>query len=232
MNEISWFKFENKDLDFPVYKKNPYISKLGWVALFFAIIAGFICQVLTSSELINSILFCLIILIPLLFFLKWDYKTIFQKPKAKEVFLAVALFAGYIIYSIIFSEVVAWMNIPSPDVIDSGSIVWDSLPPLVFSLMGEEFIKLIPFLFFLRIFYKYSNKRRISVILSMLLVMVFFAFLHLSEPEGIISVLIFQGFGSIFEFIGYIKTKNVFISYITHLCTDVFLFTITIVGFA
>jgi len=44
------------------------------------------------------------------------------------------------------------------------------------------------------------------------------------------SVLLMQGLGSIFEFYGYIKTKNVFISYITHLLTDVFIFALIVVG--
>ena len=43
--------------------------------------------------------------------------------------------------------------------------------------------------------------------------------------------LAIQGFGSIFEFIGYIKTKNILISYITHLCTDIFIYSIVIIGF-
>lgn len=230
MNEISWFKFENKDLDFPVYKKNPYFSKLVWIALFLSIIIAFISQGLTSSELINGILFCFIILIPLLYFLKWDYKAIFQKPKPKEIVLAVALFVGYIIYVLIVGQVLDFFSVATPDVVDSATVTWESIMPLVFSLMGEELIKLIPFLFFLRLFYKYTDKRRLSVIISMLFVMVFFALLHLSEPEGLISVLVMQGFGSIFEFFGYIKTKNVFISYITHLCTDVFIFIMIIIG--
>ena len=96
--------------------------------------------------------------------------------------------------------------------------------------MGEELIKLIPFLLFLRIFYKYSNNRKLSIVAAMLLVMVFFAMLHLMDLKSLPSVLLMQGLGSIFEFYGYIKTKNVFISYITHLLTDVFIFALIVVG--
>ena len=230
MSNIDYFKFDNKDLDFPVYKKNPYIPKSGWIVLIIAIILGFLMQGLTGNEMIDSILFCFIVLIPLLYYLKWDFKALFQKPKAKEIGLAVALFAGYLIYSYTVGSVLDYFSLTGTSTLEGVSITWASIPPLLFSLMGEELIKLIPFLLFLRIFYKYSNNRKLSIVAAMLLVMVFFAMLHLMDLKSLLSVLLMQGLGSIFEFYGYIKTKNVFISYITHLLTDVFIFALIVVG--
>ncbi len=230
MSNIDYFKFENKDLDFPVYKKNPYIPKSGWIVLIIAMIVGFLMQGLSGNEMIDSILFCFIVLIPLLYYLKWDFKALFQKPKAKEIGLAVALFAGYLIYSYTVGSVLDYFSLTGTSTLEGVSITWASIPPLLFSLMGEELIKLIPFLLFLRIFYKYSNNRKLSIVAAMLLVMVFFAMLHLMDLKSLPSVLLMQGLGSIFEFYGYIKTKNVFISYITHLLTDVFIFALIVVG--
>lgn len=230
MSNIDYFKFENKDLDFPVYKKNPYIPKSGWIVLIIAMIVGFLMQGLSGNEMIDSILFCFIVLIPLLYYLKWDFKALFQKPKAKEIGLAVALFAGYLIYSYTVGSVLDYFSLTGTSTLEGISITWASIPPLLFSLMGEELIKLIPFLLFLRIFYKYSNNRKLSIVAAMLLVMVFFAMLHLMDLKSLLSVLLMQGLGSIFEFYGYIKTKNVFISYITHLLTDVFIFALIVVG--
>ena len=232
MSNIDYFKFENKDLDFPVYKKNPHIPKSGWIVLLIAMIAGFIMQGLTKNEMIDSILFCFIVLIPLLYYLKWDYKALFQKPKAKEIGLAIALFVGYIVYSFAMGSVLDYFSLTATPTLEGVSITLESIPPLLFSLMGEELIKLIPFLFFLRLFYKYSNNRKLSIVAAMVLVMVFFAMLHLMDLKSLPSVLLMQGLGSIFEFYGYIKTKNVFISYITHLLTDVFIFALIIMGMA
>lgn len=230
MSNSDYFKFENKDLDFPVYKKNPYISKLGWVALFFACILGFSVQGISGSELLDGILFLAIVLIPLLYFLKWDYKALFQKPKAKEVALAIALFVGYIIYSSLMGQVLDFFSITATPTVDESSLNLMSFFPLLFTLMGGELIKFIPFMFFLRLFYKYTNNRKLSIIVSMIFVMIFFGLLHAMDTKSIISVLLLQGAGSIFEFYGYIKTKNILISYITHLCTDVFLFALVILG--
>ena len=232
MSNIDYFNFENKDLDFPVYDKNPHIPKRGWVVLLIAMFAGFMMQGLTGNEMIDAILFCFIVLIPLLYYLKWDYRALFQKPKAKEVGLAVALFIGYIIYSLIVGSALDYFSLTGTSTIEGVTLTFTSIPPLLFSLMGEELIKLIPFLFFLRLFFKFSNNRKLSIVAAMTLVMVFFAMLHLMDLKSLLSVLLIQGLGSIFEFYGYIKTKNVFISYTTHLLTDVFIFTLVIMGVA
>lgn len=230
MSNIDYFNFENKDLDFPVYKKNPHIPKSGWIVLLISMFVGFIMQGLVANEMIGAILFLLIVLIPLLYYLKWDYKALFQRPKAKEIALAAALFVGYMIYSFVMGSVLEFFSLTGTSTIEGVTLTVANIPPLLFSLMGEELIKIIPFLFFLRVFYKYSSNRKLSIVAAMIIVMVFFAMLHLMDLKSLVSVLLVQGLGSIFEFYGYIKTKNVFISYITHLLTDVFIFVIVIMG--
>ena len=219
MSDISWFKFENKDLDFPFYNKNPYISKRGWLVLFISILIAY-CFI-AIDILILDILSVFVPLIALLYFLHWDYHPIFQKPKAKDIALAIGLFIGYMIYASIMSNILGLFGLTgamSPDVAPLISIL-----SLIFSVMTEEFIKLIPFLFLLTVFFKYSNNRKLSAIGSMLVVMIIFAALHSDDFITLIFAIFVQGFGSIFEFIGYFKTKNVFIPYLAHIITDVFI---------
>ena len=210
---IDWFKFENKDLDFPIYNNNPHISKGAWVVLFLAIFISIILQ--AADSIFTALLTMLIPLIALLYFLKWDYHAIFQKPEAKDVVLAVLLFIGYIVYANIMASFLNQLGFSG----FTGQSIAElyTIPSLFFAIMGEEFAKLIPFLFFLRVCYKYSNNRKLSVIISMIIVMLFFASLHSVTLNNLIFSIFVQGFGSIFEYIGYIKTKNVFIAYTTHL---------------
>lgn len=236
---IDWFKFENKDLDFPFYKKNPYVPKWGWIVLFVFAIFGFLFQLgdaVDFPQMVETLAFglvgCFIMIFPILYFLKWDYKAIFQIPRAKDIAIAVGLFVGYIIYSFVIGSILDSLAVSAPVLVEESTTTIFTIPTLLFSLMGEEIIKFLPFMFFLRIFYKYSNNRKFSVIASMLLVMAFFAFLHSLEPKYFLYAFCVQGLGSIFEFIGYIKTKNILISYITHLCTDVFIFALIISGVA
>lgn len=217
MSDINWFSFENRNLDFPAYKKNPYIPKKGWIVLFIAMILGLIVS--SFFNVVVSIISVLIILIPLLYYLKWDYKAIFQVPNGKEVLLAVGLFIGYVIYALVLGMLLTTVNIHPPEVVQVFTLL--DIPPMIFSLMTEELVKFIPFIFLLRICYKYSDNRKLSIILSVLIVMIFFGAIHADSLESLLFTIPIQGFGSIFEFIGYIKTKNLIVSYITHLCTDI-----------
>ena len=119
-----------------------------------------------SDKLSYSILCCIVFIVPVLYFLDWDYKAIFRKPSLKDIALAVALFIGYILYAIIMGAILESVGIVSSGIIDPGSVDWTVLINSVFSLMGEEFIKFIPFIFFLRVLYKYTDNRKLSVVIS------------------------------------------------------------------
>lgn len=227
MSNIDRFKIENEDSDFPFYNNNPHIPKWGWIVLFFAMVMGFILSI--SSNLIVLILSCAVIIVPVLYFLKWDYTVIFKKLSARDVALAIALFVGYIVYALAMDFVLGNFGIVGGDLVGSHP-TWMDIPPLFFSLMVEEFLKFIPFMFFLRVAFKFSNNRKLSVIVSMAVVMLFFASLHAYNWNMFVYAIFIQGFGSIFEFIGYIKTKNILVSYITHMLTDILGFSVAILG--
>ena len=224
MKEIDFFNFEDKDRDIPIYNNNPKVSIKGWILLFIALFIGSIF-VFAANSIRSAIISCIVLLVPVLYVLKWDYKLILRKPTAKEILLAIGLFVGYVIYTVIVFKLI---GVPMFSRMGSESLM--SLPPLVFSLMSEELIKFIPFVFFMRIFFKFSNNRKLSIILSVILVLIFFAYMHTLNIILLISAMFIQGFGSVFEFIGYIKTKNLWVPYITHLCTDVFFITLAIYG--
>ena len=229
MAQTDWFKFEDRDYDFPFYNKNPYIPKWGWIVLFFALFIGFLLSL--SNKIYISIIGCIVLIVPVLYFLKWDYKAIFRMLSHRDILLVVALFAGYMIYSIVIGEVLNGVGIVSSGTVDSQSLDVMMMISSIFTILGEEFIKFIPFMFFLRVFYKYTNKRKLSVIISVALIMLMFASMHAYNPIMFIFALCIQGLGSIFEFYGYIKTKNIMVPYLCHLLTDEFIFLIKMLGF-
>ncbi|WP_407424298.1 hypothetical protein [Methanobrevibacter sp.] len=229
MTVIDRFKFEDEGYDFPFYNKNPYIPKWGWVVLFVAFIAGTLLAVI-SGNLPFIILGCIVFIVPVLYFLKWDYKAIFWMPSRKDLVLIVALFVGYIVYGMVMEMILKQFGIVSPGTMGSEPVTIMTLVTSIFSLMGEEFFKFIPFIFFLRVIYKLSNNRRLAVIISVAIIMVMFACFHAYNPTMLIFALFVQGFGSIFEFYGYIKTKNLIVPYLTHLLTDEIIFIIALLG--
>lgn len=228
MTEIDYFKLENKGKDFPFYKKNPYIPKWGWIVLIIATIIGLILSL--SSNIIYVILSAIVLIVPILYFLKWDYKAIIDKPSLKDILLAIGLFIGYMVYAVILGFTLQYIFGLNGANLIPDNITIMTFVSLAFKLISEELIKFIPFMFLLRLSYKFSAKRKFSTILSMILVMIFFALLHAANLQTFLFAICIQGIGSIFEFIGYIKTKNLVVSYITHLCTDIFIFLSPFLG--
>lgn len=228
MDSIDWFGFEKKDLDFPFYRKNPHVPKWGWIVLFLVFLFGYLFIGLQTIR--SGIIGCVILIVPVLYFLKWDYSAIFQKPTLKEVGLALALFAGYIIYGIVVGMILEHLGLTGMEHTNKTSVNIVMILEFVICLMGEEFIKFIPFMFFMRLIFKFTNKRKPAVIISMILVMIIFAAMHSFNMITLLFAIFVQGFGSIFEFFGYIKTKNILIPYITHLCTDIFIMFIVMMG--
>ena len=210
----------DNDRDFPYYNEIPRMSKIGWLVLLICIpvsyfASGFISGL--SNDVIGSIFFLLILLVPLLYFSNWDYSLFFQKPTRNEFILAVSMALAYFAYSTVLTILLNANGIPDVTKADANVV---ALISLVFSMMAEELIKFIPLMFLLRVFFKYTSNRRLSIMASSVITLIFFGLIHLEPTVSIISVLVVQGAGSIFHLYVYLKTKNLFVSYLSHLMTD------------
>ena len=218
--------------DFPFYNKNPHISLGVWVIILLSVLISFIgyIYIASYSEFWGSIFFCGAMLIPLLYFSNWNYNLLFSKPTKNEVKLAFLMFLGYIIYALIMGNVLDIFGFIGSGEEIAASISWETVISLVFSMMGEELLKFIPLMFFMRLFYKLSERRNFSMFLSSIIVLTTFGLLHYTFDESIIMPLMLQGVGSIFELYGYLKTKNLFVPYLSHLFTDAFIMILILIG--
>lgn len=220
--------------DFPYYNHNPRISIAGWFVLLFSVLFVFIVYLALSfvSEFAASVIFCFGLLMPLLYFSKWDYKLLFHKPTKNEIILAILMFVGYMAYSIVMAQVLTQLNLISDSVDAFTNVInLESTLGLVFSMMGEELLKFIPLMFLMRLFFKFTNNRNVSIAVSAVIVMICFGLLHYDPYSStIIAALALQGFGTIFEMYGYIKTKNLWVPYLSHFLTDFFVFSIFLLG--
>ena len=223
--------------DFPFYRHNPRISSGGWLLLILSVPVALLVYALVGfeSEIIASVLFCLIMLIPLLYFSKWDYSLMFRKPTKNEIILAILRFAGYMIYALCLGSVLDMVGLGGVEAssAEEVGVTIQSTVGLLFSMMAEELLKFIPLMFLMRLVYKFTDNLKISVAVSTALVLLGFGLLHYAPPTNtIVSVLLLQGLGSLFEMYGYLKTKNLFVPYISHLLTDAVMFIIILVGFS
>jgi membrane protease YdiL (CAAX protease family) len=229
MNIKKYFQYD-ETRDFPYYNHNPHLSKKAWLALMLTVPIAYIVYIATMfNELISSILFCFIMLIPLLYFSKWDYELLFKKPTKNEILLALLMFIGYMTYAILMTTALEYIGVSSSPVDEASSYNIISLASLVFSMMGEELLKFIPLMFFMRLFYKISNRRNISFAMSSVLIMIFFGLLHY-DLTSIANCLLLQGLGTVFELYGYYKTKNLLVPYLSHIFTDAFMMILIFIG--
>lgn len=230
-----FFKFEDASRDFPYYKHNPQLSKTAWIVLLLSIPISFLVYGIVGieSEMIGSFLFAAILLIPLLHYSNWDLSLIIQKPTKNEIKLAIILFISYIIYAIVVGEFLGIISQAPTATSDYLGVSWEMLFSLIFSMLAEELVKFIPLMFFMRFIYKFTYNRKLSVIISTIIILIYFGLLHYDPAATtILSVLAIQGAGSIFELYGYLKTKNLIVSYLCHLLTDGFIFLLILMGVA
>lgn len=220
--------FENRD--FPFYDENPRMSKIGWLVLLVSVpfaLFSFRYVCFYSNEFAGSIVFLLILLIPLLYFSDWDYSLFFRRPTKDELILAVVMFLAFFIYSSIMTNLLDASGLAS---ITSGDADIIPIISLVFSMMAEELVKFVPLMFLLRVLFKYTSNRRMSIVVSSAITLVFFALIHLEPGVSLLSVLLIQGLGSLFHLYVYLKTKNLFASYLSHLMTDAFVLIMAMLG--
>ena len=220
--------FEKRD--FPFYNEIPKMSKIGWLVLLVSVpvaLFSFRYVCFYTNEFAGSIVFLLIMLIPLLYFSDWDYSLFFRKPTKDELILAVVMFLAFFIYSLIMTPLLDASGLASTG---SGDAEIISIISLVFSMMAEELMKFIPLMFLLRVLFKYTSNRRLSIMVSSAVTLVFFALIHLEPNVSLLSVLLIQGLGSLFHLYVYLKTKNLFASYLSHLMTDAFVLIMAMLG--
>lgn len=220
----------DEERDFPFYNDNPKMSRIGWIILLISLpvaLFSFRHVYFYTNEFVGSIVFLLIMLIPLLYFSDWDYSLFFRRPTNDELILAVVMFLAFFIYSSIMTNLLDASGLAS---ITSGDADIVPIISLVFSMMAEELMKFIPLMFLLRVLFKYTSNRRLSIMLSSAVTLVFFALIHLEPGVSLLSVLLIQGLGSLFHLYVYLKTKNLFASYLSHLMTDAFVLIMAMLG--
>ena len=219
----------DENRDFPYYNETPRMSKIGWLILLISVVLSYCTYHYISfpNEILSSIVFLLIMLVPLLYFSNWDYSLFFKKPTWDELILAVLMFLAFFAYSFVMTNFLASSGIPNMDGSSEGIV---NIVGLIFSMMAEELVKFIPLMFLLRVLFKYTSNRKLSIIISSAVTLVFFGLIHLEPGVSIISVLLIQGLGSIFHLYAYLKTKNLITSYIAHLMTDAIVLIISMLG--
>ena len=210
--------------DIPFYNNIPKLSKWDWTILTCSVLLliGFLTIIPLPSEYL-SISFFLLGLLPALYICKGKYNIFFKKISLKDIKLIILLLIGTYIYNIVMGAILVRLT---------GSIAGHSemntVPSLIFvismiiQIFGEEFFKIFLLLILMYLVYRFTNNYKSSIIIGLIGSMIIFGLCHYMAYNGrILQILLLQGFGSIFEYFAYIKTKNIWVSYLLHLLRDI-----------
>lgn len=244
------FDWENKQAgDFPLYSGPQAVSWWGWLIALVGAGLGFALDLYSTSVLVAVApspgpwrwiaLFLIAILvaaIPLLglWLAAGDaIRSLFRRLAGRDWFLMVILLLVYLGYTLVATAAAHGLGITThADTAMSdlakgpGGLAIDvaALFELPFLLMGETLFILVPFLFFMAVLVRgFNMERKPALVVAAIVAGLLFGLLHFQAYQGdIYQMLVIIGLGQIIMFFGYLKTKNLWVSYLVHLFFDGF----------
>lgn len=225
-----FFKFETVKEDLPFYNGVPEIPAWSWIILLAGVIAHIMLIMHIPVELnynIFPIALMLSTTLPILIVARGNYGYFFKKISMGDVKYIILTVILSFIYSIVFGAIFYMAEGVPQSMLQlmgyeiSISYIIEIILPLFIQLMGEELFKVIMILIMMLILYKFSKNRKASLAVSVFVALVLFGLMHAGEYGSFLRVIVVQGIGSIFDVLLYLKTKNVFASYLSHLLFDI-----------
>jgi len=224
-----FFKFEDK-VDFPFYNQMPSFTikdKIVWIValLVFAYLLFpiFPSVLLDLPDRVMPILYCVVLLLPVLYSTKGKIGLVFKKPKKGDWKLIVVSFIGYYVFVLLLFFILNHFGFSFEN---NSSTVGNSVQILdrillLIQLIGEELFKFMILILVMSVIYKSTNKRKTSIIVGVIVTLFLFGIVHVGAYNfNMLQCLGLIGLGSIFYLYPYLKTKNLTLAYIVHVLID------------
>lgn len=219
-----YFFFENRDYDIPFYRNNPKLTQKNLIIL----LAGLIIAAATpfiipigQYHIPKAIIITLATLIPVAYTLKGNLETIFRAPTTRDILPIIFGVIFYMALSILASSTLAALGVPTITDKSLSPELSISLLIMIIQLLGEELLKFIAFVIAMTYAYKHTSRKN-SIIIGIIVSQLLFALFHIpAYGLNIIHLLVSIGLVSSILPIIYLRTKNITVTYITHLLIDV-----------
>ncbi len=217
-------EFLEGGVDFPFYNDVPKLSGMEWLMLLIVVILMMAYVTIKTMPFRDHLplVFFLLGVVPALYICKGNYGLFFKMPRLKDIALILGCVIGYYLYVLIIVVILFGLGIQTAAHADSSApVTIVRVIDQLIQLWGEEFLKVFILLLVMFGVYKFTNNRKLSLTLGIVVTMFLFGLLHCDTYGGkVLQVLLIQGLGSIFELYAYLETKNVVVSYLIHLITD------------
>jgi membrane protease YdiL (CAAX protease family) len=221
MENNQFFAFEENNSDFPFYRDNNFLTKksgivmLLSVLLFIFLIVGPIKFLENQEELI---LFFVTVL-PLLYITQGKLGYMFKRPKSDDWLLIVlCIFGSFFILFVlaVITTLTGTAGMFARTSFQTQDLTILSIILQFVQIIGEELLRAFIFLITLHLTYKYTNNRKLSIIVGIIIALLSFGLLHVNSYDNMLYNIVYMGFATFFELYPYIKTKNIVISIMVH----------------
>lgn len=232
MSKSNFFRLERENDDFPFYSELE--SPLNWknsIVVLIAIAVGFILFSYGVGGPVQPFMNVIFPLAALILVARKEWTSLFRKLKARDIITIlgayiVNIIASFAVGALIVKLFGATAN-PAIDAL-SGNFV-DQIPfflKTIPMLFGEELISILPFLIILRVgVQKFNMSRKAAIILALIVTAILFGAYHLPTYNWNLGQAILGiGIARIILLYPYIKTKNIWTSFIAHVLNDWTLF--------
>ncbi len=229
------FKFEGEEGDFPFYNDNPALSKVKWIlaCLGFIIFAVFtLVDFIHIPKIATAFIALGFPILAFIYIFKGNFGLVIKKIKKRDIKLIFIILVLSYIYSLaiplILNFIFGATFSSNPVVTQLNSLIFWIIFPI--QMFTEELVKFFAFLVVLYLIYKFSQNRKLSIVIATFAAAMIFGFVHLTTYGNLLQVILLQGFGSIFDIYAYLKTKNIVVPYIIHLLFDLIAFLLLLAG--
>lgn len=215
------FRFEDKYTDFPFYTGENKFKTLDIIllllSLFIFLMLLFVIPLPFGLEIGYLILF-----LAILYVTKGKLSLIFKKLRLKDFGWIILAVFGHLIIAIPLVLLFEGVGVPT-----SQSPVTNMTYDLIFwitfvlDMFGEEFFKIIIFLLSLYFVYNFSENRKIGIVVAAFITLLCFGLIHYGTYTSILQSIVVIGFGSICEMLVFIKTHNIWTTFLIHLLYDI-----------
>lgn len=227
----NYFNFEDKEFDFPLYKKDNIITGKTGIILILSLII-FIFLIIGPVKFHNiqeQFILFFVMFIPFLYVTKGRIATLFRMPKLNDIKIILYCTFGNFALLFLVTFIVTMINYIAPIGTFAGadtSTVGYGLDALslianFFQIISEELVRITVFLLILHVIYKYTNNRKNSIIAAVIISLLLFGLLHINIGRGLVYAVVCIGFCSYFTLHAYLKTKNATLSVLVHLLYNV-----------
>ncbi|OZQ65527.1 hypothetical protein CA600_13790 [Paenibacillus sp. VTT E-133280] len=232
-NKNDFFGFERKNDDFPFYNdlQSPTLNLKSGLIFLIAVAVGFALFLIGFGGPVQPFMNVIFPLAAVIFVARSQWTSLFRKLVAKDIILIIGTYIVNIIVTFVAGFVISKLfNVSANPVGESfnGNFA-DALPmflKMVPMLFGEELITILPFLVILAFgVKKLKLSRKSAIIVAWVVASIIFGVYHLQTYNwNLVQAILGIGIARVVLLYPYIKTKNIWTSFIVHVMNDWTLF--------